>query len=53
MTNRNDTTLYVPEETRDRVEETHETVADHPEALPIYATVEAALNALLEEYEQD
>ena len=53
MTDRNDTTIYVPEQTRERVEEVHEIVADHPEALPIYATIEAALNALRADYEEE
>jgi len=48
MTDSEYTTIYVPVETYKRITEVHEEVADHPEALPLYATLEAGLNALTE-----
>lgn len=53
MTDREYTTIYVPVETRERIAEAHKTMADHPQALPLYATIEAGLNALLEDSESE
>jgi hypothetical protein len=53
MTDQEYTTLYVPIETRDRISEVHQEVADHPDALPIYATLESGLNSLIEDCESE
>lgn len=45
------TTVYLPNETRARLEDLHQMWSDHPEALPLYTTMDAGLEALMEKYD--